>query len=66
MVFIAVALLLLLLSGLCALFLNNRPAAAAALCATACIASCLAALFPVLLVFFSGQEMSFDLLWPAA
>jgi len=66
MVFIAAALLLLLLSGLCALFLNNRPATAAALCATACIASCLAALFPVFWVFFSGQEMSFDLLWPAA
>ena len=66
MVFIAAALLLFLLSGLCALFLNNRPATAAALCAPACIAGCLAALFPVFAVFFSGQEMSFDLLWPAA
>ncbi len=66
MLFIAAALALLFIGGICALFLNNRPAAAAAVCAPACIVSCLAALFPVFGVFFSGREMSFDFLWPAA
>jgi len=65
MFLIVASLILLFISGLSALFLNRRPAAAAAVAASGCIAGCLLSFFPAFSVFFSGKEISLRAAWQA-
>ncbi|MFA5320891.1 MAG: proton-conducting transporter membrane subunit [Candidatus Omnitrophota bacterium] len=65
MFLIVVSLIILFISGSCALFLDKRPAAAAVAAVSGCIVSCLLAAFPVFSVFLSGKEISLRAAWQA-